>query len=173
MARRSVAADPLNALSYRALGNALQWSRRYAESIAAYQNAIDLDPDHADHVYWELAITYYLAGNLPKAQASCEAKPDYWYALVCKAIIYRKLGRREDATAALKKGMEIAGDAAGYQYAEIYAQWGDNTAALDWLEKALHLRDTGLVALRTDELLDPLRREPRFQAVEQALKFPD
>jgi hypothetical protein len=41
------------------------------------------------------------------------------------------------------------------------------------LETALRLRDPGLAWLKVDPLLDPLRREPRFQAVERALRFPD
>ena len=44
--------------------------------------------------------------------------------------------------------------------------------ALEWLETALRLRDPGLVSLKTDPLLDPLRKEPRFRAIERALKFP-
>jgi len=34
-------------------------------------------------------------------------------------------------------------------------QWGDGKAALDWLEKAMRLRDPGLVYTKTDPLLDP------------------
>jgi hypothetical protein len=34
------------------------------------------------------------------------------------------------------------------------------------------VRDPGLELLKTDALLDPLRKEPRFQAVERELKFP-
>jgi hypothetical protein len=37
---------------------------------------------------------------------------------------------------------------------------------------ALRLRDPGLVSLKTDPLLDPLRKELRFQAFEGELKFP-
>jgi hypothetical protein len=37
----------------------------------------------------------------------------------------------------------------------------------------MRLRDPGLVNLKTDPLLDPLRKEPRFQAVVRALKFPE
>jgi len=64
------------------------------------------------------------------------------------------------------------GDASAYQYATIYAQWGNRVQALDWLETALRLRDPGLVQLKTDPLLDPLRQEPRFKAIERELKFP-
>ena len=60
-----------------------------------------------------------------------------------------------------------------YTYASIYAQWGNTKQALEWLEKALQLRDEGLQILKTDPLMDPLRNEPRFQAVERALKFPN
>jgi hypothetical protein len=68
--------------------------------------------------------------------------------------------------------MAGGGDAAAYQYAIIYAQWGNRTQALTWLETALRLRDSGLESLKTDPLLDPLREEPRFQEIERELKFP-
>ena len=40
------------------------------------------------------------------------------------------------------------------------------------LAMAMRQRDPGLVLLRTDPLMDPLRNEPRFQAIERQLKFP-
>ena len=64
------------------------------------------------------------------------------------------------------------GDRGAYEYAEVYAQWGYRTKALEWLEKGLRLHDSSLVALQVDYLLDPLRDEPRFQAIRHALKFP-
>jgi hypothetical protein len=57
-------------------------------------------------------------------------------------------------------------------YAQIYAQRGDRRIALEWLEKALRLRDPGFRRLKTDPLMDPLRGEPRVQEIEQQLKFP-
>jgi hypothetical protein len=35
------------------------------------------------------------------------------------------------------------------------------------------MRDPGVRFLKTDPLMDPLREEPRFQAIERALKFPN
>jgi hypothetical protein len=58
-------------------------------------------------------------------------------------------------------------------YATIYAQWGKRAKALEWLATAMRLRDSGLVMLKTDPLMDPLRNEPRFQAIERELKFPN
>ena len=37
----------------------------------------------------------------------------------------------------------------------------------------MRLRDSGLEYLKTDPLMDPLRQEPRFQAIERELKFPE
>ena len=67
----------------------------------------------------------------------------------------------------------MQGDTSAYQYSTIYAQWGDTPKALEWLESSLRLRDPGLSLLRTDPLMDPLRKEPRFQTIERGLKFPD
>jgi len=66
-----------------------------------------------------------------------------------------------------------AGDGAAYQYAQIHAQWEERTAALDALERAMRLRDPGMIYLKLDPLLDPLRNEPRFKAIERELKFPN
>jgi len=43
---------------------------------------------------------------------------------------------------------------------------------LEWLDTALRLRDPGLEPSKTDPLIDPLRQEPRFQAMIRELKFP-
>jgi hypothetical protein len=37
----------------------------------------------------------------------------------------------------------------------------------------MRLRDPGLSLLKTDPLMDPLRKESRYQAVERQLKFPN
>jgi hypothetical protein len=89
-------------------------------------------------------------------------------------MVYDKLGRRRtDAEGELAKMKSALGDTAAYQYAAVYAQWGDRAKALDWLDTAMRLRDGGLTELKTDPLLDPLRQEPRFQAMLRKLKFPD
>jgi hypothetical protein len=49
----------------------------------------------------------------------------------------------------------------------------DCTKALEWLDAALRLRDRGLQNLKTDPLIDPLRKEARFQAIERELNFPN
>jgi TolB-like protein/tetratricopeptide (TPR) repeat protein len=172
-ARHGVALDPLNPLSHRALGDTLRYARRYDEAIAAYEASIAVDPEHSAETYALRGITYYLAGNLPLAQSSCEARPDNFRSEWCQAVVYDRLGHRGEAAAAVAKLKQLAGEAAAYQYAEIHAQWGDRKAALEWLERAMQLGDPGLVYTKTDPLLDPLRKEQPFQAIERELKFPN
>jgi TolB-like protein/tetratricopeptide (TPR) repeat protein len=172
-ARHGVALDPLNPLSHRALGDTLRYARRYEEAIAAYQASIAADPEHSAEAYALRGLSYYLAGNLSSAQSSCEVRPDSFRSRVCRAVIYDRLGRHADAAAVVAMIKQLGGDAAAYQYAEIFAQWGDRNAALDWLEKAMRLHDPGLVYTKVDPLMDPLRKEPRFQTVERDLKFPE
>ena len=172
-ARHGVALDPLNPLSHRALGDTLRYARRYEEAIAAYHASIAADPENAAEAYALRGLSYYLAGNLSLAQSSCEVRPDSFRNRVCRAVIYDRLGRHADAAAVLAKIKQQGGDAAAYQYAQIFTQWGDRKAALDWLEKAMRLRDPGLVYTKVDPLMDPLREEPRFQAVTRELRFPD
>ncbi|HEY6924417.1 MAG TPA: hypothetical protein VI653_13180, partial [Steroidobacteraceae bacterium] len=68
--------------------------------------------------------------------------------------------------------LRATGDRWAYRCATIYAQWGDAAQALAQLDMALRKRLPELRWLKTDPLLDSLRQEPRFQAIEQALNFP-
>jgi TolB-like protein len=170
-ARRAVVLDPLARDSHSLLGRALYVGRRYQEAVAAFAEVISLEPDFKA-TYAERGLAYYGLGDLESGRASCETKPDYWGSQQCLAVIYDKLGRHADAEAVLSKMKKEDGDTSAYQYATIYAQWGNRAKALEWLETALRLRDPGLVYLKTDPLLDPLRKEPRFQAIERELKFP-
>ena len=169
--RRAIVLDPLNPRSHYRLGEALYYARRYDESVAAYQEFINLDPD-SPHAYAFQGRAYHALGNFERARTVCEIKSGLWNQL-CLAVTYDKLGRHADAEAELAKMRTAFGDAEAYQCAEIYAQWGDTAKALEWLETALRLRDPGLVQLKTDPLMDPLRQEPRFQAIERELKFPN
>ena len=168
--RRAIVLDPLNAVTYRRLGDGLYYARQYKDAIDVFSEGLAIDPDD-ENASGSRGLAYYMLGDFEKALSSCEGKT-YWVGLYCLAFVYDKLGRHTDAEAALAKLKATFGDAQAYQYATIYAQWGESHKALEWLETALRLRDPGLGDLKSEPLLDPLRNEPRFQAVERALKFP-
>ena len=170
--RRAVVLDPLERASHRLLADALIDARQYDAAIAAAQDALAIDP-HDPYTLGLRGTAYYALGRFESARESCVSQPDYWLVQQCLVLAYDKLGRRADAEAALSKLKASEGDSAAYQYAEIFAQRGDRDQALTWLETALRLRDPGLYSIKTDPLLDPLRKEPRFQAVIRDLNLPE
>jgi TolB-like protein/cytochrome c-type biogenesis protein CcmH/NrfG len=170
-ARRAVVLDPLARNSHLVLAGALYSARRYSEAVTAYAEAISLNPGYTEP-YAERGLAFYGLGDFEGARASCETKRDGLYSPQCLAVVYDKLGRHADAERELAKMKARLGDSGAYQYATIYAQWDDRSKALEWLETAMRLRDSGLESLKTDPLLDPLHNEPRFQAMMRELKFP-
>ncbi|MBV8496416.1 MAG: TIR domain-containing protein [Gammaproteobacteria bacterium] len=170
-ARRAVILDPLNFNSHFWLGNSLTLARRYSAAIAAFNDARTLAPNDAWNNGW-LGVAYYLNGNLRDALKACkgsEGVPD----LICLAITYDKMGQRADAERALAQLRTAGVQVSAASYAWIYAQWGDTARALDSLETAMRNRSPWLQFVKTYPLLDPLRSQPRFQAVMRELKFPD
>ncbi len=55
----------------------------------------------------------------------------------------------------------------------IYLGLGKNDLAIDWLEKAYGDRSNGLVFLKVEPALDPLRTNPRFVALQAKMNFPN
>jgi TolB-like protein/Tfp pilus assembly protein PilF len=169
--RRAALLDPLNDGSHATLAQVLFFARRYGEAATAAKEAISLYSGNKSTqllrgwAFWGL-------GDLESARNSCEIAREYWQNQWCLALVYDKLGRHADARAELEKIKNKSGDAAAYQYATIYAQWGDRPKALQWLDTAMRLRDPGLEHLKVDPFMDPLRNEPRFQAAIRELNFP-
>jgi serine/threonine-protein kinase len=177
-ARRAVALDPLSVESYGHLSGVLRSARRYDEALAAYQDGLSLRPKDPAFPVADGQFIYYALGDFEKMRAVCEGVGEAGEVgevgeQGCLALAYHKLGRQADAETALTRIKALEGDDGAHRYATIYAQWGNTPKALEWLETALRLRDPQLINLKTEPLLDPLRNEPRFKAIERALKFPD
>jgi serine/threonine protein kinase/tetratricopeptide (TPR) repeat protein len=169
--RRAVVLDPLNPNYHVKLGDGLLFARRYEQAIIAFRGALALD-SNSSLAYADSGLAYYGSGDLQSARKWCEIKSDE-QSLVCLAVTLDRLGRRTDAQAVLAALQSSHGDDVAYQYAEIYAQWGNTAKSLQWLDTAMRLKDPGLVLLKVDPLIDPLRQEPRFAAIMHELKFPE
>jgi len=172
-AHRAVALDPLNPETHYWLGGSLVLARRYDAAIASFTNAKALsssDPFVALFTDGWIGLSYYLTGNFANAQRACGGA-DQYLSLICLAMTYDKLGQRTDAETILAKLRAWRGDDGALAYAMICAQWGDNVKALEWLDKATRLHDPWLQYIKVSALFDPLREEPRFQAIERELKF--
>jgi TolB-like protein/Flp pilus assembly protein TadD len=171
--RRATALDPLNVSAHSSLGVSLLLLGRYTEAIRAFRDAQTLVPERA-RLTGLIGIAYYELGDLQAARASCESgTEDDRNVLVCLAVTYQKLGRGANAGAALSRLRAREGESGAGDYSVVYAQWGDTDRALAWLETAMRLRDPFLQMLKISPAFDPLRKEPRFQAIVRELKFPD
>ena len=170
-AHRVLILDPLNATNHFGLGVAFAFARRWADAIRAFGDARTLGQDEVSANMW-LGIAYYFSGDFERASESC-AKAGEVNGPWCLAMVYDRLGRRAEAEAMLAKLRTIAGDRFAEGYADVYAQWGDNARALDWLETAVRNRDPYLAYTKVNPFFDPLRNEARFRAIERALKFPN
>jgi TolB-like protein/Flp pilus assembly protein TadD len=168
--RRAVTLDPLNFHVHRTVGIALLEARQYAQALAAFQTAISLQPDFLRN-YILRGETQYAMGAYEAARKSCEMAPADPLGQRCLAMTYQRLGRNRDAEAMLQKLKSTEGDAGAWDYAAIYAQWGDVAKALQWLETAVRLRDSSLVGLKREPYFDSLQKEARFQAIVRELNF--
>jgi TolB-like protein/Tfp pilus assembly protein PilF len=159
--RHAAALDPLDPQAYRTLGVALAAARRYAEAIAALRRALALSP-RMDFAHASIGDALALQGKFAEAKAEYALEPTSWARLTGQAIVLRRLGDTAGARAALAGLIAEGADGSAYQLAQIYAQWGNRDAAFTALDTALRLNDPGLLAMKVDPLLDPLRGDPRF-----------
>ncbi len=173
-AQRAIVLDPLNAGAYRVLGLVYLYTHRYRDAVVSYDRALSINP-LAVQAAADRGLAQAALGELESAHQSCATPPLDWISHMCLAIVLHALKRPADAQAELATLRASADDESdlAYQYAQIYAQWGESEKALSWLETADRVRDPGLIQLKVDYLMNPLRREPRFQSILAKMKFPD
>ncbi|MEI6486199.1 MAG: TIR domain-containing protein [Sphingomonadales bacterium] len=160
--------DPLNARLDWMRGEIEIDARRYPEAIAAAQSALARNPK-INSAHAVIGTARLLLGDPGGALQAYEAEPSSLFALTGQAIALRKLGRNDAAKAIFDDLIAEHGDNSLYQQAQIKAQWGEIAPALALLRQARAAGDAGLSRLMTDPLLDPLRREPGFVALQREL----
>jgi TolB-like protein/predicted Zn-dependent protease len=173
-ARQGVSLDPQNVSAHLLLVDVLINARRFDEALVALRNASVLDPT-SRWVAGTKANLFLASGHVEDAVRHCESsntRLDQWARSNCLALAYHASGRPAEAERELQRFKSIDGDTSAYFYAGTYAQWGDKSAALQWLTKAEQLRDPGLPGLKVDWELDPIRNEPQFKAILTRMKFP-
>jgi serine/threonine-protein kinase len=171
-ANKVIVLDPLNHFSYENRVSALYDLRRYQEAIAYAEKVRRQSPElfMAPGLYADCLL---MAGRFEEAKRAYGLLiPDSWQQLNGQTLALARAGDRARATEMLAKFKRLFGEASSYQYAAIYAQLGDRKRALDELEHAFAIRDGGIVSIKIDPLLDPIRGEPRFAAVVRRMNFP-
>ena len=161
-ANRMVEIDPLNPLSHRRRYYALFYDRQYDACIAEAQRTLKLAPSLALPPYF-IALSLVMKRQPKQAQRYLEMLPsDLTVRLAGEAIVAAKLGDRSLSNKKLDALQAGYGDAASYQFAEVYAQRGEPERAFGALERGFKVNDPGLNTLAVDPLFDPIRSDPRF-----------
>jgi TolB-like protein/Tfp pilus assembly protein PilF len=171
--RRAVALDPLSAVAQSSYGRTLYRARRYEEAIPHLQRAIELEAQVSLHPA-RLADVYEQMGRiedaLPIRQKQAEAGPSS-YTLASLSRVYASLGRRKEAQAALSRAIR-AEPPYVLGFALAYFALGDKDRCFEWLDKGVDDRQNVLF-WKIDPQLDPVRSDPRFQALIARLKMPE
>ncbi|MGI8743127.1 MAG: TPR end-of-group domain-containing protein [Bryobacteraceae bacterium] len=149
------------------MGTRLYEARRYAEAIAPIQKVLEFNPDFAvghrclSQVYEANGMYVEALAELRKAVELSGDAPMYVAAL---GHAYAISGHRAEARQALQKLDDLAKRryVSNFPRALIYAGLGENDRALELLERAFQERSSGMVKLKVDPRLDPLRGDARF-----------
>ncbi len=161
MIARVLELDPLNAGAFRAAGYVALFSRDYPTMITHMERALALNPGIAS-AHFGIAVGRLLQGDPAGALTAAAAEPGRAYGLTATAIASARMGDRPGSDAAFALLQQEFPDSR-YQLAQVHAQRGETAAALAMIESAFAVIDPGLLWLRNDPLLDPLRGEAGFK----------
>lgn len=162
--------DPLNPTMFRNAGLLELAARNYDVAEGQLRTALSMNP-RAQAINFNLGVIAYLRGDYPTAKSSFAAERDAVTRLLGLAIIAPKLAPPADMDAALTLLNREGGDTVNYERAQLFAQWGRKEDAIVQLRRARAMNDAGLVRMRNDPLLDPLRDDPRFAEIERRMGF--
>jgi serine/threonine protein kinase len=178
-ANRAHQLDPLSPIIGGVFGFAHIWTQQYDEAIVICKNVANENPTFAA-VHTCLATAYWEKRMYPQVieewkmygQLSGDRSESEFASALEQG--FRSAGWK----GALTKGIEIraaqrkTGYSSAYRIAELYADLGHKDAAFRWLNTAYQERDSLLVGLKTDFVLDPLRSDPRFAELVRKVGLP-
>src|SRR5215469_14772499 len=171
-AKRAVELDPISPIGRTDVATVYMVARRYDEAIAQLRNTLETDPDF----YWahrQLGLSLELNGApgdaIVEYQKASKLNDDP-RVLAFIGHAQASIGRQTEAREILAQ-LTDAGKTryiSGYSLAVIHLALGEKDQALDWLEKDASER-TGFEInfIKVDPYLDPLRGDPRFEALVQ------
>jgi serine/threonine-protein kinase len=172
--KRAVELDPLSLIINADLGMSYYFARRYDEAIAQQRKTLEMDPGF---YFARLALGEALAAKRDFDEAISEyqkarALNDDPFVLGLLGHAYASSGHRTEALKILEQLKELSKQryVSAYSFAVVYLGLGDKEEALRWLEQSYQDRagsDVGWI--RVDSLVDPLRGDPRFEAIAEKI----
>ena len=172
--KRAVELDPLSLVINTDLGSDYYYARRYDEAIAQLHKTLEMDPGfYIAHLV--LGQVLDAKGARDAAIVECQkarALNDDPSVLGVLARAYGLSGNKMEAEKILDQLKKLSQEryVSAYSFALVYLGLGDKEEALRWLEQSYQDRagsDIGFI--RVDPLLDPLRGDPRFEALAEKI----
>ena len=174
----AVELDPGSTSARRSLGNCYYYARRWDQAVHHFERGVAMNPT-AEETYRMWGLTLAVAGRAAEAipilretaampQAGTYTQASLGYALA-------RAGQLDEARAiydALLARVESGGYVSPVAFATILIGLGDVEHAVDWTERAFADRRGWLVYLNVNPLLDPLRGNPRFDALVRRMNMP-
>lgn len=161
-ANLALSLSPLDASVHRAMGRVHFAARRYGQALGPLQQSLAMSPGLSG-ANTMIGTALHLLGRTKEALDYHRKEPSRVLGLTGQAIVLHALGQGDEARATFKTIVDEFGTHALYQQAQILAQWGDAEAAITRLQQAYPKRDSGLVLLLTDPMLDPVRKDARVK----------
>jgi tetratricopeptide (TPR) repeat protein len=160
---RGVDLDPVSGRSFHFEGFINYFSRQYDQVLALVKTVRGLDVNPPDWSFL-LGDVYAEKGMFPESigeYLKSGIGPD---SLGHLGNAYARAGQAPAARKTIAQlEQHVERDGVGrYEIALVYTGLGDKQEAFKWLEEAYNAHDVGLVYLKIDPCLDPLRSDPRF-----------
>jgi DNA-binding winged helix-turn-helix (wHTH) protein/TolB-like protein/Flp pilus assembly protein TadD len=170
--------DPLSLSINTEVGRVFYWCRQGDRAVDALRKAIDLDPYFA-RAHTRLGMAYAAQQDFRGAIREFEqartlsGRDPYLDGLLAYALA--SSGQTRLARTALSDLIRRSHGqfVPAFSVALVCIGLGDRDLALDWLAKAYQDRSTYMVYAKSDPLLDPIRRDPRFSALLNRLRLND
>jgi TolB-like protein/Tfp pilus assembly protein PilF len=167
---RSVDLDPVSASTFHAEGFIYYLAQQNDRALSVTRTVRGLNINLPDWNFL-LGAVYAAKDQYPEAIRAFLQSGNGPYTLGHLGNAYARAGEFAEArrTIPLLED-DVRRDGVGrYEIALVYAGLGENDQAYHWLEDAWRAHDVGLVYLRVDPCLDPLRSDPRFAGLLQRI----
>jgi TolB-like protein len=165
--------DPISSRAFVSSAFVYYYARQYDQALLQMQRAAALPHEPAQLIF-PLGVIYTEKGMYEEAIQQFKKLGDQPHALGHMGNAYARMGREAEAREMifeLQKHVQNTG-IGRYEIALVYAGLGEKDEAFAWLEKSFAARDKGLIYLKIDPPLDPLRSDPRFQDLVRRVGLP-